>query len=166
MARRSIPFLEELPGLLDSFRSFFARRPAAPTSPANMELEIAACALLLELAHADDEFTADERAHIEDALVRHFALDAAAARELMEIADRERNQATDLHQFTSVITDRYDEGQRMVLAEILWRIVYADGRLSHREDLLTQKLSRLLDLRPGYLAAARKRAGAPPSAGE
>jgi hypothetical protein len=36
--------------------------------------------------------------------------------------------------------------------------VYADGTLSEHEDYLTQKLAVLLDLRPGYLAEARKRA--------
>lgn len=154
--------------MFDAFKAFFENRPgpAAAAAGPGRELEIAACALLLEIAHADDEFTTEERTHVEEALMRHFDLDTAAARELMEIADRERRQATDLHQFTSVITRRYDEGQRMVLAEVLWRIVYADGRLSHREDALTQKLARLLDLRPGYLSTARNRAmGEPPPRG-
>ncbi len=121
-------------------------------------LRLAACALLLEVAHADDTFTADERAHIEDALSRHFALDANETKELMALAEERRREAVDLHQFTSLINEQYDEGQRFVLAEILWRVVHADGELSRHEDALMQKLARLLDLRPGYLAAARKRA--------
>jgi uncharacterized tellurite resistance protein B-like protein len=57
-----------------------------------------------------------------------------------------------------VITREYDEGQRLLLSELLWRVVDADGVLSEHEDYLTQKLAVLLDLRPGYLAEARKRA--------
>ena len=136
-----------------------ATTPAAGTraAPAHDELAVAACALLLELAHSDDEFSSEERRHIQEALGRHFGLGAEAATELMTLAQDRLGQATDLHQFTSVIARQYDEGQRMVLAEVLWRVVYADGQLSQHETYLMRKLANLLDLRPGYLAEARKR---------
>lgn len=121
-------------------------------------LQVAACALLLELAHADDEFSDHEREHITASLVRHFALSEDEVRGLMAVAEEARRESVDLHQFTSVVAKHYDEGQRMVLAELLWQVAYADGTLSHHEDYLTQKFSRLLDLRPGYLAEARARA--------
>jgi uncharacterized tellurite resistance protein B-like protein len=153
--------------MLDNIRSFFARTVGRPqTVPAepsqeteSQKLRIAACALLLELAHADEEFTADERRHIEEALARHFDLTHEMAAELIELAEQERREATDLFQFTSLINARYDEGQRMVLAEVLWRVVLADGELSRHEDYLMRKLASLLELRPGYLGEARRRAG-------
>ena len=151
--------------MFDAIRSLFAKSespgaPGAASGPAGpgQELRVAACALLLEMAHADDDFTAGERTHIEEILVRHFAVDAPTAREIIEVAERERHDATGLHQFTSVISRHYDEGQRMVLAETLWRVIYADGELSTQEDLLARRLANLLELPPGYLAAARKRA--------
>jgi uncharacterized tellurite resistance protein B-like protein len=140
------------------FRPTPTSAAAAPsTRPGAHELPVAACALLLELAHADDEFSGEERRHIQEALARHFGLGAEAAAELMTLAQDRLGQATDLHQFTSVIAKQYDEGQRMVLAEVLWRVVYADGKLSQHESYLMRKLANLLDLRPGYLAEARKR---------
>lgn len=151
--------------MLDSIRHFFEKylEPAADEPPVEgpsdgRRLALAACALMLELAHADDEFSDDERRHIEDTLVRHFALDLEAARELIALADDERKRSVDLYQFTSLIAQSYDEGQRMVLAEVLWRLVYADGELAAHESYLLRKLSALLDLRPGYLAEARRRA--------
>jgi uncharacterized tellurite resistance protein B-like protein len=150
--------------MFDALKSLFARHASAPPGSAgssadpNRALKIAACALLLEMAHADDEFTAAEQKNIEELVGRHFGLDAETTREILEAADRERRDATDLHQLTSVITRHYDEGQRMVLSEMLWRVVYADGALSEHEDYLAQKLAHLLDLRPGYLAEARNRA--------
>ena len=148
--------------MLDAIRRLMtgqAGSPAGASAPGSdaPPLQVAACALLLELAHADDRFTDEERGHIEEALVRHFDLGLEAVRQLMEIAERRRREAADLHQFTSVILKGYDEGQRMVLAEILWRVVYADGRLDRHEDYLIHKLATLLDLRPGYLSAARRR---------
>jgi uncharacterized tellurite resistance protein B-like protein len=147
--------------MLDRLRSMFAQHsttPAPPSDDPNRALKVAACALLLEMAHADDEFSAEERERIENLVGRHFASGADATRELIEAAERERSQATDLFQLTSVITRHYDEGQRLLLSELLWRVVDADGVLSEHEDYLTQKLAVLLDLRPGYLAEARKRA--------
>jgi uncharacterized tellurite resistance protein B-like protein len=148
--------------MIDALRALLAGRPAPSPEPQAArddahELQVAACALLLELAHADDEFSASERRHIEEALVRHFALSAESAVELMRLAADRLGQATDLHQFTSVIARHYDEGQRMVLAEVLWRVVYADGELSRHESYLMRKLANLLELRPGFLAEARKR---------
>lgn len=148
-------------GVLEAIRRFMAgSAPAAGASAPgeDQDLRVAACALLLELAHADGEFSPAERGHVEEALARHFGLAPEAAAELMRLAADRLRAATDLHQFTSVITRNYDEGQRMVLAEVLWRVVYADGELSRHETYLMRKLGNLLDLRPGYLAEARKRA--------
>ncbi len=153
--------------MLESIKRFFGNHlapdaGAAPGSEApaaeQERVKLAACALLLELAHADKEFSEDERLHIEEALTRHFALPPEQARELITLADQERQRATDLYQFTSLITANYDEGQRLVLAEVMWRLVYADGELAKHESYLMRKLSNLLELRPGYLAEARKRA--------
>jgi len=150
--------------MLDALKALFARdraaRDTAPAPPAGPDrgLRVAACALLLEMAHADDEFSSEERRRIEELVGRHFALDAEATRALLEVAERERREATDLHQLTSVINREYDEGQRLLLSELLWRVVDADGRLSQHEDYLTQKLATLLALRPGYLSEARRRA--------
>lgn len=152
--------------MIEALKSFFARKAvpessahgAADGGGADQKLRVAACALLLEIAYADDVFTPEERAHLEDSVMRHFGLDVATAGELIAFADEERKAALDLFQFTSLIKEHYDEGQRLVLAEVLWRIVYADGRLTDREGALARRLAHLLDLPAGYLAEARKRA--------
>lgn len=153
--------------MFQNIRQFFDQHLAPPEAetpgdaqphPERHTLAVAACALLLELAHADDEFTADERRHIVDALQRHFDVAPDAVADLIEMADDARRQAVDLYQFTSLITQSYDEGQRMVLAEVMWGLVYADQELATHESYLLRKISTLLELRPGYLAAARQRA--------
>jgi uncharacterized tellurite resistance protein B-like protein len=152
--------------MLDSIKSFFSTRvkpeaAAVAAGPADHRIRLAACAMLLELAHADDTFSDAERAHIEGAMVRHFGLSAEEARELIALADQERTESVDLFQFASLIAGQYDEGQKMVLAEVMWGLVHSDGELSGHEDYLMTKFSRLLDLRPGFLAEARKRALGP-----
>jgi uncharacterized tellurite resistance protein B-like protein len=73
--------------MLDAIRKFVGERlvkgasaAAGPAVPAGSSpVQLAACALLLELAHADGEFSGDERDHIERTLVRHFGLDEATS---------------------------------------------------------------------------------------
>ncbi len=150
-----------LHGIQRFFRQYLSPPADEPPGADNIgadRVALAACALLLELAHADDEFSVAEREHIEEALTRHFALGQEEVRALIALAESERRAAVDLYQFTSLIATEYDEGQRMVLAEVMWRLVYADGQLAAHESYIMRKVSNLLDLRPGYLAEAKRRA--------
>jgi uncharacterized tellurite resistance protein B-like protein len=88
---------------------------------------------------------------------RQFGLAAADAERLLQLAEQERAQAVDLWQFTNLIAESYSIGQKMVLAEIMWGLVYSDGDLAGKEDYLMRKICNLLRLEPGYLAEARKR---------
>ena len=147
--------------MLQAIKNFFtsSMTPAAEeaTPASSKDIRLAACALLLELANADDEFTDDERQHLESAVRRQFGLDASEAEKLIELAQKEREEAVDLWQFTNLIAENYSTGQKMVLAEIMWGLVYSDGDLASKEDYLMRKICNLLRLEPGYLAEARQR---------
>lgn len=139
------------------------REDREATGGTEPDLRLAACALLLELAHSDEEFTHDERQHVDNAVRRHFGLDDEGAEELLSHADAARRSAPDLWQFTNPIREHYSLGQKMVLAETMWGLVFADGDLSEREDYLMRKISHLLGLQAAYLSEARKRMrGDPP----
>lgn len=153
--------------MLDSIRRFVAERlaarpeapesaAAAPVGPSRVQL--AACALLLELAHADGEFSPSEQEHIERTVVRHFGLDEATGAELVRLAEAERRQSLDHFQFTRLIAEQYDLGQKMVLAEVMWGVILADGKLSDHETHLVRKMASLMQLEPAYLAEARRAA--------
>jgi uncharacterized tellurite resistance protein B-like protein len=121
-------------------------------------VELAACALLLELAHSDGEFSPVEKLDIERTLVRHFGLDSEAGAELLRLAEAERAQSLDHFQFTRLIVAEYDLAQKMELARAMWGVILADGRLSDHEAHLVRKLGSLMELDPAYLAAARRAA--------
>lgn len=148
--------------MIDGIRKFFGERmePAAAQTPGPERIQLAACALLLELANADDEFSDAEREHIESVMLRHFSLDADAARSLIALADQERRQAVDLWQFTSLIASSYDLGQKMLLAEVMWGLILADGKIAEHEAYLVRKMANLLGLEPGYLSQARAQVAA------
>lgn len=147
--------------MLDAIRSLLTGSegpdPVVPSRLDEEEARLAACALLLELAHADDEFTQSEREHLEGTVRRQFGLDEEEASELVELASREREGAVDLFQFTRRIDRHFSRAQKMVLAEAMWGLVYADGSLARREDYLIRKISNLLRIEAGYLSQARNR---------
>ena len=146
--------------LVDAIRSLFRPAPnaapaAASGAPAPDPLHLAACALLLEIAHSDGEFSEAERAHLNGVLERHFSLPPDSGRQLIALAEEERRGSIDHFRFTSVLQRNYDLGQKMVLAEVMWGLVLADGKVSEHEQYLARKIANLLDLAPGYLSAAR-----------
>lgn len=147
--------------MIESIKQFFLANMAEPDSDGDeahpADLRLAACALLLELAYADDEFTEEERDHLEGAVRRQFGLDEKQAQELISLAEEQRADAVDLWTFTNLVAEHYSLGQKMVLAEAMWGLVYSDGELASRENYLMRKISGLLRLEPGYLAEARKR---------
>jgi len=143
--------------ILDSIRQLLGTDSAArdESQPEVDPVHLAACALLLQVAHADGEFSAEEREQLEGALQRHFDLPLDAGRRLLELAEEERREAIDQYRFTSVVKKSYDLGQKMTLAEVMWGLVLADGRISEHEQYLTRKIANLLDLKPGYLSTAK-----------
>src|SRR5688572_20694413 len=150
--------------MLDAIRRFVAGRLLPPENagneavPAQGRLQLAACALLLELAHADNEFTPEEQSHIENTIARRFALDEVEVIELMRLAEVERSQSLDHFQFTRLIAAEYDLPQKVALAEVMWGVILADGRLSDHETHLLRKMASLMQLEPAYLAEARRSA--------
>ncbi len=152
--------------MLNSIRSFFDTRMAPPATvegegdsvAEEHAVQLAAAALLLELAHADDEFSPEERSYIEGALARQFNLTDDEVADLIELAGKEQEESVDHFQFTSLISENFDLGQKVVLAEVMWGLVAADGQIASHEAYLVRKISNLLDLEPGYLNAAKKKA--------
>jgi len=152
--------------ILDAIRSFVRVSVAGnrqdsggmPGSSTHTPVQLAACALLLELAHADAVFSVEEREHIEGAIREHFGLTHEQGAELLRLAEAERTESLDHFQFTRRVAAEYDLRQKMVLAEIMWGVLLADGRLSDHEAHLLRKMASLMQLEPGYLAQARRAA--------
>lgn len=149
--------------LLDRIRAMFstvepAAKSAADGASSPDPVHLAACVLLLDIAWADGEFSDAEREHLHGVLTRHFLLAPEQGRELLTLAEDERRKAVDHFQYTRVIREHYDLGQKMVLAEVLWGLVLADGTIAEHEHYLARKIANLLELEPGYLSTAKRRA--------
>ena len=149
--------LDTLRRLLGSATPEVPRAGSAASPVRTNDVRLAACALLVELALVDGEFSPAERQGILDILQRHFGVDAAGAEELMADAASASHGSVDDFVFTRQLVRDYDLAQRMVFAELMWQVVLADGAVADRESYLMRKLANLLQLEPAFLSEARRR---------
>lgn len=120
-------------------------------------LQLATAALLVEMTRADYEVQAVEQQKILELAKHHFSLDAAETRDLVELAENEADRAVTLHEFTSLLNDHYNYGQKVHVIELLWEVAYADGEIEKYEDYLVRKVADLLYIKHRDFIAARHR---------
>lgn len=150
--------------MIKNVKSLFSglRQPDELRDP--VSLTVAVCALLLEVAKADEVLSPEESERILRTLQVRFSLSPQEAHELVNLASRKREESSDLWSFTSRINEVLSlEEKRKVILEV-WRVIYADGTLDAHEDYLVHKLAGLLNLQHSDLIsaklAARKEMGA------
>ena len=131
--------------LLHRFKDGFSSQPQQQR-PAHPPLQLATAAVLLEIAHADGEFTPAEDGDVASYLGRAFSLDDEAVHELMRTADEIRTRTIDHFALTNYIRQNTSLGERIEIVKMMWRIVYADDRLTDYENYLVRKLADLLGL--------------------
>lgn len=145
-----VPSLFEEPAMFDNLRQLVADSLLTvpeldpPIHPG--DIRVAACALLLTMAHADNRLSRDERAVITRSLVTFFGVDERGAMELIAAAEQQWAAAADESAFTAQIRAEYDEDQRQVLADILWEVAAADGWLDDHETVLIARTSEWLGI--------------------
>lgn len=144
--------------MLERLQNFFTDRIApAGQEDEDRRLRVATCALLLEAAHADDEFNDAEREALGGLVAARFELDTAETTELLEIAEAERRDAGDLYQFARLINEAFPRPRKLAILELLWQVVYSDGVLESHEDALMHRLGRVLGIRHEEIIALKLR---------
>ena len=130
--------------VLEAVRSFFHAR-LAPSNEAQQpdRVAIAACALLLEVAHADG-FGPEESERIQRAVREELLMPEEDVREVLRLAEEQRRESVDLYQFTRLVAEHFTPEQRRRLVETIWEVVYADGTLSTAENSLARRVAGLL----------------------
>lgn len=138
------------------------RKTTSDATNSQEKLRVAASILLLEAAHADDDCSEAEFAHVAKTLKSFFALDGDYAKEILELASHHREHAVDLWQFSNQINQEFSHQEKLKLMEIVWQIVFIDGHLDAHEDHFAHKLANLLRLTHQELIDAKlsvKRSG-------
>jgi uncharacterized tellurite resistance protein B-like protein len=148
--------------MLKAIRQFFDSRIAGQQGDDSARgLQLATAALLLETVRADHSIDDAERSMVQRAVREKFALDEAAAGELMALAEQEVAQATDFYQFTSLVNRHFSVEQKNRVVELMWRVAYADDHLHAHERHLIRKIADLLHVTHVDYLAAQARARQP-----
>ena len=126
------------------------------TQGAALDPQVATCAILLEMAESDQDFDPQERSLIVSMLQEHFGLDEAQVLGLIAQTEKERARASDLFPFTHAISEQYTPEKKLTLLVMVWRVIFADGRLSPYEDQLAHRLQRMLSVNHGLLMDAKR----------
>lgn len=140
-----------------SLRSFFTERDGGSRAHASPDVvRIAACALLLELAHADDDFSDVERERVRRAAIE-MGVAEADVRDVLRIAEDERRESVDLFQFTRLVAENFSRDERLRLVEAIWGVVYSDGVLTEAENRLARRIAELLGFQHPEVQAVKER---------
>ncbi len=112
----------------------------------NNKIEIAACALFIEMAKADGDFTDEERKFIISEMKKTFDLDDKYVKELIILAEQRIKQSVSLYEFTGVINTSFTHEEKIKLVESLWRLIYKDEKLNAYEDHIIKKIAATMNI--------------------
>ncbi|MEJ7932249.1 TerB family tellurite resistance protein [Ramlibacter sp. AN1015] len=142
--------------LKDLFDAVVTPQSAAPER--EHSLQLATAVLLVEVMRADDGFGEGERDAVVQALCRTFPMADDEVARLIELAHEHARNASDFHQFTSVLNDRLSTEEKVRVVEYMWQVAYADGHLGDHENHLMARIAGLLNVTHGQYIAAKMRA--------
>lgn len=135
--------------MLESFRKFLADVSQGGKHPAHFEpndYRLAAAALLVHAAEIDGNSSDLERTTLHQVIKRHFDLDETQTNTLLAEATQAEHEAVDLYHFTRLLNRALDEDGRRRMVEMMWEIVYADGRVTEFESNLIWRAADLLGI--------------------
>jgi uncharacterized tellurite resistance protein B-like protein len=133
--------------MFEAFKHFLSEVAGGEAHPrrfAENDYRLAAAALLVHAAAIDGSLTGPERERLHAIIRRRFDLDDDATTRLLDEATVAEQEAVDLYRFTSVLNRSLDDEGRRRMVEMMWEIVYADGRVSEFEDNLIWRAADLL----------------------
>ena len=136
--------------MLNMVKQFFGKRGSesahAPERDSEHDLTVATCALFVEMAKIDESFSDVEMDTIISVLKERYGLSREHADALIAEADMKLDESVDLWQFAKLINENYSIEEKKEILEILWHIVFVDGKMDAHEDYLMHKLGKLLRL--------------------
>ena len=145
----------------DGLLSFFTSSGSAEAErPGPDPVTVAACALLLEIAHADDEFRPEERDRIARHIRDEMHVSEDELQEVFRLAEEERKESVDLFHFTHLLRENLSRDQRLRLVEAIWGVVYSDGSLQEVEAHLARRIAELLGFQHPEVQAAKEKVAA------
>ncbi|NWF49630.1 MAG: TerB family tellurite resistance protein [Ignavibacteriaceae bacterium] len=110
------------------------------------KIQIATCALLVEIARSDQIYDGDERKNIISLLQTKFNLSDEAVHDLIDLSEQSVRESISIYEFISPINETFSADDKKDLLKNLWRIVFSDKKLDKYEDNLMKRIGGMLNL--------------------
>lgn len=121
-------------------------KPNKDSHSSEIKLQLATCALFIETARSDYNFTVEEYKEIISIMQKKFGLEKKYIEELIELAKRELEKSVSICEFTKIINEKFSHNEKFELMKNIWRLIYADKKLDKYEDQLVKKIGAILSL--------------------
>ncbi|MDP4173645.1 MAG: TerB family tellurite resistance protein [Bacteroidota bacterium] len=119
------------------------------------KLQIATCALFIEIASADFNFSIDERNEILSVMKTTFDLSDEQSEELVRLAEEKVKNSVSIYEFTQLIDQNFSRDEKFEILKNLWRLVYLDNTLDQYEDHLMKRIGNNLKFEHREIMAAK-----------
>ncbi|MEE4108121.1 MAG: TerB family tellurite resistance protein [Halieaceae bacterium] len=110
------------------------------------EIDLAAAALLVEVARADHEQSVEEEAAMGELLATSLNLDPEEVQAVLGRAGDAVEDATSLFEFTRLVNDHYSIDEKRRLVRSMWQVALADRDLDKYEEHLIRRVAELIYL--------------------
>lgn len=110
------------------------------------KLEVATCALFIELAKADGNFTNEERDFIISTMKECFKLNESEVEAMIELAEQKVEKSISIYEFTTELNELLNQSEKESVIKNLWRLIFMDKKLNTYEDSLIKKIASTLNL--------------------
>lgn len=98
------------------------------------KLQIATCALFIEVAKSDENFSQEEKDYTVKILRKQFELTPEEVNELMKLAEETADESVSLYEYTNVINQHFAKDEKFEIVKNLWRLIYIDENLDKYEE--------------------------------
>ncbi|MFT4591701.1 MAG: putative tellurite resistance protein B-like protein [Gammaproteobacteria bacterium] len=130
--------------MLKKLKDLFVSADVAHENDDNKRLQISLAALLVEMARADFDETAEEDNEITRILVDHFSVSTDEAIELLSEAQIATDDSVSLHESISTLQGSLSAEERLKVIELLWQLALSDSILNKYEDHLVRRIAGLM----------------------
>src|SRR4030065_1384124 len=148
--------------MFDQIRKIFSNDTSSQSIAGKKEdnserkkLQIATCAIFLEMAKSDDNCTEEERKEIVSIMQRTFGLEKEFVDELIDLTKKRLDESVSIYEFTGIINHNFTPDEKFELMKNLWRLIYTDQILDKYEDQLVKQVGKMLLLEHRDVIAAK-----------
>ena len=131
--------------MLDTIKALFLEE-SATTKRNDHDIDLAAAALLVEVARADHEQSAEEEAAMGRLVASTLGLNATEVETILGRAGDAVENATSLFEFTRLVNDHYSIDEKRHLVRSMWQVALADQDLDKYEEHIIRRVAELIYL--------------------